>query len=200
MTSLFSICTCIWGYSVAEQLYSAVKANIGSIIVNCIAIILCDESRVKEENRSVIENAQDGSGSDGAIEAVDVKNAGGTVIMQDPKTARYPSMPLALPSTIVDFEVPLEKIGQLLYDLLMGVSIPHKAFLINVTQFFRDSDAFAYLKDEVQTLKHYLEERIAKKGDNQSQEVSSEQELFLLNKIIQHISRMNQRIMEISGA
>src|SRR3984893_6361042 len=65
-----------------------------------------------------------GSGSDGAAGAVDVKNAGGTVIVQDPQTARYPSMPLALPPTIVDFEVDIEQIGPLLYDLLTGVNLP----------------------------------------------------------------------------
>jgi two-component system, chemotaxis family, CheB/CheR fusion protein len=156
-----------------------------------------------------------GSGSDGAIGAVDVKNAGGTVIVQDPKTARYPSMPMALPPTVIDFEVDLENIGSLLYDLLTGVSLPRaeektddvlhsileqvnrqasidfrpyktstilrrigrrmtitrnrtmqeyseylrshpeeigdlvKSFLINVTQFFRDPDAFAYLKSDI---------------------------------------------------
>ncbi len=156
-----------------------------------------------------------GSGSDGAVGAVDVKNAGGTVIVQDPQTARYPSMPLALPPTVIDFEVNIENIGSLLYDLLTGVSLPHteektedvlqgileqvsrqasidfrpyktstilrrigrrmtithnrtmleyseylrahpeevgelvKSFLINVTQFFRDPDAFAYLKSEI---------------------------------------------------
>ncbi len=156
-----------------------------------------------------------GSGSDGAAGAVDVKNAGGTVIVQDPQTARYPSMPLALPPTVVDFEVAIERIGPLLYDLLTGESLPQpeektddvlrnileqvsrqanidfrpyksstilrrisrrmavthcntmhdyldylkaypqevgelvKAFLINVTQFFRDPDAFAYLKSEI---------------------------------------------------
>ncbi|MFL5699064.1 MAG: CheR family methyltransferase [Ktedonobacteraceae bacterium] len=157
-----------------------------------------------------------GSGSDGAAGAVDVKNAGGTVIVQDPQTARYPSMPLALPPTLVDFEVAVERIGALLYDLLKkGESLPQpeektddvlrsileqvsrqanidfrpyksstilrrisrrmavthcstmhdyldylkanpqevgelvKAFLINVTQFFRDSDAFTYLKSEI---------------------------------------------------
>ncbi len=156
-----------------------------------------------------------GSGSDGAIGAVDVKNAGGTIIVQDPQTARYPSMPLALPPTIIDFEMSIEQIGPLLYDLLMGVNIQQseertedtlrlileqvsqqasidfrpyktstilrrigrrmavthnrtireyaeylklypeeigelvKAFLINVTQFFRDADAFTYLKNDI---------------------------------------------------
>lgn len=156
-----------------------------------------------------------GSGSDGAVGAVDVKNAGGTVIVQNPQTARYPSMPLALPPTVVDFEADLEQIASLLYDLLTGVSIPPteertenvlneileqvsrqasvdfrpyktstilrrisrrmvvthnrsmreyadyltthpeevaelvKAFLINVTQFFRDSEAFVYLRNDI---------------------------------------------------
>lgn len=157
-----------------------------------------------------------GSGSDGAAGAVEVKNAGGTVIVQDPQTARYPSMPLALPPTVVDFEVPIERIGSLLYDLLTGVetapaseektedilrlileqvsrqasidfhlyktstilrrigrrmTVTHcrsmhdyleylktspteigelvKSFLINVTQFFRDQEAFAYLRGDI---------------------------------------------------
>jgi two-component system CheB/CheR fusion protein len=156
-----------------------------------------------------------GSGSDGAAGAIEVKNLGGTVIVQDPQTARYPSMPLALPPTVVDFEVDIEQIGPLLSDLLTGVNtrlpeektedvlrnileqvsrqasidfrpyktttilrrigrrmtITHnrtmsdyleylkthpeevgelvKAFLINVTQFFRDAEAFTYLRREI---------------------------------------------------
>src|SRR5579859_3588265 len=156
-----------------------------------------------------------GTGSDGAVGAVDVKNAGGTVIAQNPQTARYPSMPLAIPPTVVDFEADIEKIGPLLYDLLTGVNIPQKeertedvlreildmvsrqasidfrsyktstilrrigrrmtithhssmrdyaaflktypqevgelvkAILINVTQFFRDPEAFDYLKADI---------------------------------------------------
>lgn len=156
-----------------------------------------------------------GSGSDGAAGAVDVKEAGGTIIVQDPQTARYPSMPMALPPTIVDFEVEIEKIGPLLHNLLRGITIVQseertedtlrdilelvnhqasvdfrqykistilrrigrrmvvthmhniqeyveylrsypeeigelvKAFLINVTQFFRDPESFAYIKDEI---------------------------------------------------
>ena len=64
-----------------------------------------------------------GAGSDGAAGAVDVKNAGGLVIIQNPETAPYPSMPLSLPPTVVDHVVEMEQIGPLLYDLLKGVSL-----------------------------------------------------------------------------
>ena len=59
-----------------------------------------------------------GSGSNGAAGAIAVKQAGGTVIIQNPQTARFPSMPLALPPTIVDFQVDIERLAPLLYHLL----------------------------------------------------------------------------------
>src|SRR5947209_19702277 len=65
-----------------------------------------------------------GSGSDGAAGAVEVKNAGGTVLVQNPQTARYPSMPLALPPTVVDFEADIDRIGPLLGELLHGTVAP----------------------------------------------------------------------------
>ena len=65
-----------------------------------------------------------GSGSDGAAGAVDVKNAGGVVIIQNPQTAAYPSMPLSLPPTAVDHVVDMEQIGPLLSDILKGVQLP----------------------------------------------------------------------------
>jgi hypothetical protein len=65
-----------------------------------------------------------GSGSDGAAGAVDVKDAGGVVIIQNPETAAYPSMPLSLPPTAVDHVVEMEQIGPLLYDILKGVNLP----------------------------------------------------------------------------
>ncbi len=168
-----------------------------------------------------------GSGSDGASGAIEVKEAGGIVIVQDPQTARYPAMPLALSPSVIDFEADIEHIGQLLYDLLTGVNklpqaqektedvmknileqvsrqasidfrqyksstilrrigrrmaVVHqetmqhyleylrdhpeevgelvKAFLINVTQFFRDTDAFAYLNREIlPRMIHHAHER-----------------------------------------
>lgn len=156
-----------------------------------------------------------GSGSDGAVGAVEVKNAGGTVIIQNPATARYPSMPMALPATVVDHVADIEAIGPLLADLLhpdhqappvessdntlrtildlvsqqaninfklykastiirrigrrMAVTRSRTmrqylqyiqahaeevgdlvgAFLINVTQFFRDPEAFTFLRERI---------------------------------------------------
>lgn len=65
-----------------------------------------------------------GSGSDGAAGAVEVKNAGGVVIIQNPQTAPYPSMPLSLPPTAVDHVVEIEQLGPLLYEILKGVTLP----------------------------------------------------------------------------
>src|SRR6202008_876866 len=65
-----------------------------------------------------------GSGSDGAAGAVDVKSAGGIVIIQNPQTAAYPSMPLSLPPTAVDHVVEMEQIGPLLFDILKGAYLP----------------------------------------------------------------------------
>jgi two-component system, chemotaxis family, CheB/CheR fusion protein len=65
-----------------------------------------------------------GSGSDGAAGAVEVKHSGGQVIIQNPETAPYPSMPLSLPPTVVDHVVEIERIGPLLYELLKHVSLP----------------------------------------------------------------------------
>lgn len=68
-----------------------------------------------------------GSGSDGAAGAIDVKNAGGVVIVQNPETAAYPSMPLSLPPTAVDHVVEMEQIASLLYDILQGTNLPVSA-------------------------------------------------------------------------
>ena len=155
-----------------------------------------------------------GSGSDGAAGAVDVKEAGGVVIIQNPRTAPYPSMPQSLPPTVVDHVLEIEQIGPLVSDLLKSgdglipekvedplrdvltfvsqkanidfrnykqstilrrlsrrMAVTHlqnlndytqyvrlhpeevaelvKSFLINVTGFFRDREAFDFLRDSV---------------------------------------------------
>src|SRR5215204_5625517 len=61
-----------------------------------------------------------GTGSDGATGAQAVKAHGGTVIVQNPDTATYPGMPLAVPSSAIDIVADLEAIGPLLGDLVSG--------------------------------------------------------------------------------
>jgi two-component system, chemotaxis family, CheB/CheR fusion protein len=65
-----------------------------------------------------------GAGSDGASGALEVKRHGGTVVIQNPATARFPSMPLALPPTAVDHIVDIEQLGGLLSALVDGVDLP----------------------------------------------------------------------------
>ena len=65
-----------------------------------------------------------GLGSDGADGARRVKELGGTVVIQNPKTASHPDMPLSLAPTTVDMVAELEAIGPLLKDLLAGTYTP----------------------------------------------------------------------------
>ena len=179
-----------------------------------VDMLLSSAAKVYKEN--LIAVVLTGAGSDGAAGAVDVKDAGGTVVIQNPDTAQYPSMPLSLPPTVVDHIAELEQIGPLLYEIMRGVELPElahekiddpvhgilalvnrqtnidfhaykpttilrriarrmtttrnahlqdyeqylelhpeevlelvKAFLIKVTGFFRDPEAFDYLRTEV---------------------------------------------------
>jgi two-component system, chemotaxis family, CheB/CheR fusion protein len=62
-----------------------------------------------------------GTGTDGAAGAWDIKAAGGTVVIQNPETASFPSLPLALSPSIVDIVADLETISTRLVDLLTGL-------------------------------------------------------------------------------
>lgn len=68
-----------------------------------------------------------GLGSDGAAGAYAVKEAGGTVIIQDPMTARFPSMPQSLAPQTVDIVADLPRIGPIITDLLAGLYVPTQA-------------------------------------------------------------------------
>ncbi len=59
-----------------------------------------------------------GTGSDGAAGAMHIKRNGGTVIIQDPETARFPGLPLSLSPSIIDASESVENIPDLIAGLL----------------------------------------------------------------------------------
>ena len=65
-----------------------------------------------------------GAGSDGASGARDVKLCGGTVIIENPTTAAYSSMPQSLSPSSVDFVLDIAQIGPLLQQLVAGEYTP----------------------------------------------------------------------------
>jgi two-component system, chemotaxis family, CheB/CheR fusion protein len=68
-----------------------------------------------------------GAGSDGTAGARAVKETGGTVVIQNPETASYPTMPQSLAPTTVDLVADIEDMGRLLYDLVVGAFAPTQA-------------------------------------------------------------------------
>ena len=62
-----------------------------------------------------------GTGSDGAAGAETVKREGGTVIIQNPETARYPGMPRSLAPALVDIVAEPDEIGPIVAKLVQGI-------------------------------------------------------------------------------
>ncbi|KYF78798.1 hypothetical protein BE17_22195 [Sorangium cellulosum] len=61
-----------------------------------------------------------GNGSDGSVGARHVKKCGGTVVIENPDTAKFRGMPESLAPTTIDIVADLERIGGILGDLLSG--------------------------------------------------------------------------------
>ena len=59
-----------------------------------------------------------GTGSDGSAGAWQVKKAGGTVVIENPATAMFPSMPGSVSPSLVDARADLDAIGDLIVGLL----------------------------------------------------------------------------------
>jgi two-component system CheB/CheR fusion protein len=81
-----------------------------------------------------------GSGSDGSAGAWHVKQAGGAVVIENPDTALFPSMPRSISPSLVDATADLESIGTVLGDLLAADGAPPKG---------QDGDEFAALLDRI---------------------------------------------------
>ena len=81
-----------------------------------------------------------GSGNDGAAGAWHVKQAGGTVVIENPATASFPSMPRSISPSLVDATADVDSIGPLLLGLLDADGTPPKG---------RDEQAYAALLDRI---------------------------------------------------
>ncbi len=109
-----------------------------------------------------------GTGSDGAEGARAVKNAGGTVIIQNPETASFPSMPLSLAPTTVDMVANLDAIGAILRDLSMGVTTTPRAevdrHLRSFLESLREQSGIDFGSYKLPTIMRRLQRRIAATG------------------------------------
>jgi len=65
-----------------------------------------------------------GSGSDGSAGVWHVKEAGGAVVIENPATAMFPSMPSSIPPSLVDATADIDSIGRILCDLLAAGNAP----------------------------------------------------------------------------
>jgi two-component system, chemotaxis family, CheB/CheR fusion protein len=66
-----------------------------------------------------------GSGSDGSAGAFHVKQAGGAVVIENPATALFPSMPRSVSPSLVDATADLDSLGEVLRNLLAaGGAVP----------------------------------------------------------------------------
>jgi len=112
-----------------------------------------------------------GTGSDGAAGARSVHAAGGTVIIQDPKSASYPGLPLSLAPSTVDIVADLNAIGPLLHDLLLGVySRPQpnadRALRLFLDQ-VRERSGIDFSSYKSPTILRRLQRRMAATGTNE---------------------------------
>src|SRR5664280_1928555 len=65
-----------------------------------------------------------GSGSDGSAGAWHVKKAGGAVVIENPATAMFPSMPSSIAPSLVDATADIDSIASILCDLLAAGNAP----------------------------------------------------------------------------
>ncbi len=109
-----------------------------------------------------------GMGNDGLAGARVVKERGGTVVIQDPVTASHPSMPLAIPPTLVDLVARPEAMGKTLAELLRGTRVPTGANEQNVLRALltqlRDRSCIDFLQYKTPTIMRRLSRLMVASG------------------------------------
>src|SRR5581483_5565621 len=111
-----------------------------------------------------------GTGSDGTAGARDVKRAGGTVVIQNPETARFPGMPESLAPTTVDLVADLPDIGPLLHSLVSGTFQPQPGSsngdLQDFLRHLRDRQGIDFSHYKEPTIQRRLQRRIVATGSS----------------------------------
>ena len=122
-------------------------------------------------NEKLIAVILTGSGSDGTAGARTVHERGGTVIIQNPETAAYPSMPQSLAPETVDYVVDLANIGSVLGDLISGKPLlsPHSDPMVELEPFLeqvREHTGINFSTYKPATLTRRLQRRLVVTGVN----------------------------------
>lgn len=109
-----------------------------------------------------------GLGSDGARGARAVKRAGGTIIVQDPESAGYASMPLSIPATLVDIVAPPEAMGRMVLDLIgsseLGADSTDRTMLRTLLVQLRDRSGIDFLQYKTPTIMRRLSRLMVANG------------------------------------
>jgi two-component system CheB/CheR fusion protein len=84
-------------------------------------------SAAKDYGERLIAVILTGTGSDGSAGAWHVKQAGGTVVVENPATAMFPSMPGSISPSLVDAKADLDSIAGVVVGLLAADDVPGEA-------------------------------------------------------------------------
>jgi two-component system CheB/CheR fusion protein len=97
-----------------------------------------------------------------------VKERGGTVVIEDPVSASHPSMPLAIPPTLVDLVARPEAMGKTLAELLRGTRVPTSATEQNLLRALltqlRDRSCIDFLQYKTPTIMRRLSRLMVANG------------------------------------
>jgi two-component system CheB/CheR fusion protein len=110
-----------------------------------------------------------GSGNDGTAGAQAVKAAGGTVVIQNPDTASFPSMPRSLPPSAVDFVSELREIGPTLRRLIERGPVPERGEAREIERLLeglRRSEGIDFRAYQRPTIARRLARRLAATGQS----------------------------------
>lgn len=115
-----------------------------------------------------------GMGSDGLAGARSVKEHGGTVIVQEPSSATYPSLPLLIPPNVVDFVTRPEQMGPLIANILRRTdeadASDEQGILRTLLVEMRDRTGIDFLQYKMQTIMRRLSRLMVATGCDTLQE------------------------------